>query len=152
MNDNLNSYIDMINNYQKKLQALQQYKDHDKLAINDESELYIQSRSPWRYIVRRIKNQNRHILSFYLSNIINEYIKILDILLVRYAVNKEEVIIKLFNEVVDFIPKILWGIITLRNYYNLKSDSHYISLTLESINNRLNTILSKIKLAFYKKI
>ncbi len=148
MNDNLNSYIDMINNYHKKLLALQQYKHHDKLAINDDNELYIQSRSPWRYIVRRIKNQNRHILSFYLSNIINEYIKILDILLVRYAANKEELITKLLLEVVDFIPKILWSIITLRNYYNLKNDSHHISLTLESINNRLNITLSKIKLAF----
>jgi hypothetical protein len=148
MNDNLNSYIDMINNYHKKLLALHQYTHHDKLAINNDNELYVQSRSPWRYIVRRIKNQNRHILSFYLSNIINEYIKILDILLVRYAANKEELITKLLLEVVDFIPKILWSIITLRNYYNLKNDSHHISLTLESINNRLNITLSKIKLAF----
>jgi len=148
MNDNLNSYIYMINNYQKKLQALQQYKDHDKLAINDDSELYIQSISPWRYIVRRIKNQNRYTLSLYLSSIINEYIKILDILLDRYAANKEDVITKLLYEVVDFIPKILWNIICLRNYYNLKNNSHHISLTLESINNRLNLMLSKIKLAF----
>ena len=148
MNDNLNSYIFMINNYQKKLQALQQYTHYDKLAINDDSELYIQSISPWRYIVRRIKNQNRHTLSLYLSSIINEYIKILDILLDRYNVNKEDVITKLLYEVVDFIPKILWGIISLRNYYNLKNDSHHISLTLESINNRLNLMLSKIKLVF----
>ena len=148
MNDNLNSYIFMINNYQKKLQALQQYTHHDKLAINDDSELYIQSISPWRYIVRRIKNQNRHTLSLYLSSIINEYIKILDILLDRYNVNKEEVITKLLYEVVDFIPKILWSIICLRNYYNLKINSQHISLTLESINNRLNLMLSKIKLTF----
>lgn len=148
MNDNINSYIDMINNYHTKLLALQQYTHHDKLAINDDNELYIQSRSPWRYIVRRIKNQNRHILSLYLSNIINEYIKILDIILNKYTVKKEEVITKLLYDVVDFIPKILWSIICLRNYYNLKSDSHHISLTLESINNRLNTMLSKIKLAF----
>ena len=148
MNDNLNSYIYMINNYQKKLQALQQYTHHDKLAINDDSELYIQSISPWRYIVRRIKNQNRHTLSLYLSSIINEYIKILDILLDRYNVNKENVITKLLYEVVDFIPKILWSIICLRNYYNLKINSQHISLTLESINNRLNLMLSKIKLTF----
>jgi hypothetical protein len=148
MNDNINSYIDMINNYHKKLLALQQYKHHDKLAINDDSELYIQSRSPWRYIVRRIKNQNRHTLSLYLSSIINEYIKILDILLDRYNANKEDVITKLLYEVVDFIPKILWNIICLRNYYNLKNNSHHISLTLESINNRLNLMLSKIKLTF----
>ena len=89
MSDNLNSYIYMINNYQKKLQALQQYKDHDKLAIDYNNELYIQSRSPWRYIVRRIKNQNRHILSFYLSNIINEYIKILDIYLLDMLLLKK---------------------------------------------------------------
>ncbi len=138
----------MINNYQKKLFALQHYKDHDKLAINNNSELYIQSRSPWRYILRRIKNQNRHILSLYLSNIINEYIKILDILLVRYNVNKEEVIKKLLYNVIDFISKILWSITCLRNYYNLKNDSYHINLTLESINNRLNLVLSKIKLAF----
>ena len=147
MNDNVASYIDMINNYHKKLFALQQYKDHYKLAINDDNELYIQSRSPWRYIVRRIKNQNRHILSFYLSNIINEYIKILDILLDKYTLKNEEVIKKLFYNVIDFISKILWGIICLRNYYNLKTDSHHISLTLESINNRLNSMQSKIKLA-----
>ncbi len=83
-----------------------------------------------------------------ISNIINEYIKILDILLIRFANNKEEIIKKLFIEVVDFISKILWSITSLRNYYNLKSDSHHINLTLESINNRLNIILSKIKLAF----
>ena len=147
MNDNVASYIDMINNYHKKLLALQQYTNHDKLAINDDNELYIQSRSPWRYIVRRIKNQNRHILSFYLSNIINEYIKILDILLDKYTLKNEEVIKKLFYNVIDFISKILWGIICLRNYYNLKNDSHHISLTLESINNRLNSMQSKIKLA-----
>ena len=146
MNDNIASYIDMINNYHKKLLAMQQYKENDKLAINDNNELYIQSRSPWRYIVRRIKNQNRHILSFYLSNIINEYIKILDILLDKYTLKNEEVIKKLFYNVIDFISKILWGIICLRNYYNLKSDSHHISLTLESINNRLNSMQSKIKL------
>lgn len=148
MNDNLNSYINMINNYHKKLHALHQYKNHDKLAINDNNELYIQSISPWRYIIRKIKNQNRHVLSLYLSSIINEYIKILDILLDRYNTNKEEVITKLLYEVVDFIPKILWSIICLRNYYNLKNDSQNISLTLESMNNRLNIILSKIKLAF----
>jgi len=147
MNDNIASYIDMINNYHKKLLAMQQYKENDKLAINDNNELYIQSRSPWRYIVRRIKNQNRHILSFYLSNIINEYIKILDILLDKYTLKNEEVIKKLFYNVIDFISKILWGIICLRNYYNLKNDSHHISLTLESINNRLNSMQSKIKLA-----
>ncbi len=147
INSNIDSYIDMINNYHKKLLAMQQYKEHDKLAINDDNELYIQSRSPWRYIVRRIKNQNRHTLSLYLSNIINEYIKILDILLDRYYTKKEELINKLFSDVVDFISKILWGIVCLRNYYNLKSDSHHISLTLESINNRLNNMLSKIKLA-----
>ena len=146
MSDKLNSYIDMINNYQQKLIALQQYTHHDKLAINDNNELYIQSRSPWRYIVRRINNQNRHVLSLYLSNIINEYIKIIEIILNVYN-NKEEIIKKLLYDVVDFISKILWGIVCLRNYYNLKSDSHHISLTLESINNRLNTMLSKIKLA-----
>ena len=146
MNDNLNSIIDMINNYQKKLLALQQYTHNVKLAINDNGELYIQSRSPWRYIVRKIKKQDRYILSLYLSNIINEYIKNLDIILFRYNANKEEVINKLLYNVVDFIPKILWGIICLRNYYNLKNDSYHISLTLESVNNRLNSTLSKIKL------
>ena len=146
INDNLNSYINMINNYQKKLFALQQITSRDKLGINDNSELYIQSRSPWRYIVRKIKKQDRHILSLYLSNIINEYIKILDIILVIYAANKEDIIKKLLFNVVDFISKILWGIICLRNYYNLKNNSHHISLTLESINNRLHTTLSKIKL------
>jgi len=146
MNDNLNRNIEMIYNYHKKLLVLQQYTHSKKLAINDDGELYIQSKTPWRYIVRKIKNQNRHILSFYLSNIINEYIKILDILLIRFANNKEEIIKKLLIDVVDFISKILWSIILLRNYYNVKSDSHHISLTLESINNRLNSMQSKIKL------
>jgi hypothetical protein len=59
--------------------------------------------------------------------------------------------VPLFSEkgvisVVDFISKLLWGIVCLRNYYNLKNNSHHINLTLESINNRLNIILSKIKL------
>ena len=148
MNDKEIGYIDIINDYQKKLLVLQDITYHNKIAINDNNELYIQYTTPWRYIVRKIKNQNRHTLSLYLSSIINEYIKILDILLDRYNANKEDVITKLLYEVVDFIPKILWNIICLRNYYNLKNNSHHISLTLESINNRLNLMLSKIKLAF----
>ena len=136
----------MIDNYQKKLYALQNITKNDKIAVNEDNELYIQSRTPWRYIVRKIKNQNRHTLSLYLSNIINEYIKNLDIILIIYRDNKEAVIKKLLYSVVDFISKILCNIIYLRNYYNLQEHSQDISLTLESINNRLNIILSKIKL------
>ena len=147
MNDDLNSYINMIYNYQKKLLALQQYTPRDKLAINDDGELYIQPCRPWRYIIRKIKNQNRHVLSFYLSNIINEYIKVLEIIILNYKNKKEDKIKKILEDIIDFIYKISYGFITLRNYYNLKNDSHHISLTLETNNNRLNLILTKIKLA-----
>ena len=146
MNDKEIEYIDIINDYQKKLLVLQDITYHDKIAINDNNELYIQYKTPWRYIVRKIKNQNRSVLSAYLSNIINEYIKVVNIIIDIYNYNKHEVVKKLLLNIIDFISKIRGGIIFLRNYYNLKNDSYQISLTLESINNKLNSTLVKIKL------
>ncbi len=146
MNDKEIGYIDIINDYQKKLLVLQHITYHNKIAINDNNELYIQYKTPWRYIVRKIKNQNRSVLSAYLSNIINEYIKVVNIIIDIYNLNKHEIIKKLLFNIIDFISRISCGIIFLRNYYNLKNDSYQISLTLESINNKLNSTLVKIKL------
>lgn len=139
-------YIEKINDYHNKLQAIQHTSYHDKLAINSNNELYIQYKTPWRYIVRKIKKQNRHRLAEFLSTIINEYIKIIDIIINIYNGNNEDDIRKLLYNIINFISKILSGIISLRNYYNLKDNSYQISMTLDSINNRLHTTLSKIKL------
>jgi hypothetical protein len=95
MNDKEIGYIDIINDYQKKLLVLQYITYHDKIAINDNNELYIQYTTPWRYIVRKIKNQNRSVLSAYLSNIINEYIKVVNIIIDIYNLNKHGIIKKL---------------------------------------------------------
>lgn len=139
-------YIEKINDHHAKLQAMQHISYHDKLAINSNNELYIQYKTPWRYMVRRIKNQNRHRLSEYLSTIINEYIKMIEILINIYNADNNDDIRKLLYNIIEFISKIFSGIISLRNYYNLKDNSHQIGMTLESINNRLHTTLSKIKL------
>lgn len=52
----------------------------------------------------------------------------------------------LLYNIIEFISKILSGIVSLRNYYNLKDNSYQIGMILESINNRFSTTLSKIKL------
>lgn len=52
MND---KYIEKINDYHNKLRAIQHISYHDELAINDNNELYIQYKTQWRYIVRKIK-------------------------------------------------------------------------------------------------
>jgi hypothetical protein len=67
-------------------------------------------------------------------------------LITIYECGKDNNIKKILENVIMFITSILGGIVSLRNYYNLKLNSNNISMILESTNNRLNTIIIKIKL------
>ena len=64
---------DMINvltndstKFYTQFEVLSNLSEYDKLAI-DNNILYKQTISPWRYIVRKYKNQNRSVLSKYLN-------------------------------------------------------------------------------------
>ena len=145
-NNNLEKYIDNINKYHNQFTILQSLSHYDKIAIDDNDILYIQKKTPWRYFIRKIKKQNRDRFSEYLSTNINDYINNIDILTNIYEFGKDNNIKKILENVIIFITSILGGIVSLRNYYNLKPNSNNISMILESTNNRLNTIMIKIKL------
>ena len=145
-NNNLEKYIDNISKYHNQFTILQSLSYYDKIAIDDNNVLYIQKKTPWRYFIRKIKKQNRDRFSEYLSTNINDYIKNIDMLITIYECGKDNNIKKILENVIMFITSILGGIVSLRNYYNLKLNSNNISMILESTNNRLNTIIIKIKL------
>jgi hypothetical protein len=145
-NNNIEKYIENINKYYNQFIVLQNLSYYDKIAINDNNVLYIQKKTPWRYFIRKIKKQNRDRFSEYLSTNINDYIKNIDMLINIYECYKDNNIKKILENIIIFITSILGGIVSLRNYYNLKQDSNNISMILESTNNRLNTIMIKIKL------
>jgi hypothetical protein len=142
----IQKYIDNINRYHNKFIDLQYFSSYDKIAIDDNDILYIQKITPWRYFIRKIKNQNRNRLTEYLSTNINDYIKIIDNILNIYKCNEKKEIKEILENIIIFINGISRGIISLRNYYNLKYNSHNISMILESTNNKLNSIIIKIKL------
>lgn len=145
-NNNIGKYIENINKYHNQFIVLQNLSYYDKIAINDNNVLYLQKKTPWRYFIRKIKKQNRDRFSEYLSTNINDYIKNIDMLINIYECGKDNNIKKILENIIIFITSILGGIVSLRNYYNLKQDSNNISMILESTNNRLNTIMIKIKL------
>jgi hypothetical protein len=145
-NNNLEKYIDNINKYHNKFIVLQNISYYDKIAISENDILYQQKKTPWRYIIRKIKKQNRDRLTNYLSTNINDYIKNIDIIINIYENSKDNNIKKILENIIIFISSILGGIISLRNYYNIKTNSNNISMILESTNNRLSTIVIKIKL------
>ncbi len=145
-NLDIQKHIDNINKYHNQFNVLQNLSYYDKIAIDDNNILYIQKKTPWRYIVRKIKDQNRIKLADYFSTNINDYIKNIEFIINIYEFNKQENIKNILENIIIFITSILGGIVSLRNYYNLKNNSNNISRILESINNRLNTIMIKIKL------
>ena len=61
-NLNIQKNIDKINKYHEKFLDLQKFNYNDKIAIDDNDILYIQKKTPWRYIVRKFKKQNRDII------------------------------------------------------------------------------------------
>jgi hypothetical protein len=145
-NLDIQKHIDNINKYHKKFLDLQNLSYHDKIAIDYDDVLHIQKKTPWRYFVRKIKDQNRTKLADYFTTNINDYIKNIEFIINIYEFNKQENIKKILENIIIFITSILGGIVSLRNYYNLKNNSNNISRILESTNNRLNTIMIKIKL------
>jgi hypothetical protein len=145
-NLDIQKYIDNINKYHNQFTVLQNLSSYDKIAIGENDILYLQKKTPWRYIIRKIKKQNRDRLTNYLTTNINDYIKNIDNIINIYENSKDNNIKKILENVIMFITSILGGIISLRNYYNLKPNSNNISMILESTNNRLNTIIIKIKL------
>ncbi len=144
MENNITKYIDNINSYQKKFCVLQNLSSYDKIGIDDDDKLYIQKKTPWRYINRKMNNQNRTRLAEYLSTNINEYIKNLELLVNLFDSHKD--IKKILENGIVYITGILGGIVYLRNYYNLKNDANKISMTLESTNNRLNAVMTKMRI------
>jgi hypothetical protein len=145
-NLNIQKNIDKINSYHEKFLDLQNFNYNDKIAIDDNDILYIQNKTPWRYIVRKFKKQNRDRLSKYLSTNINDYINNINILIKIYEFSKEKDIKQILENIIIFISSILGVIVSLRNYYNLKNNSNNISMILESTNNKLNSVMIKIKL------
>jgi hypothetical protein len=144
MEINITKYIDNINNYQKKFNVLQKISFYDKIYIDDDGMLFIQKKTPWRYINRKMNNQNRTRLADYLSININEYIKNIELLVNLFDAHND--IKKILENVIIYITGILGGIVNLRNYYNLKNDANKISMTLESTNNRLNAVMTKMRI------
>jgi nitroreductase len=145
-NLNIQKNIDKINSYHEKFLDLQNFNYNDKIAIDDNDILYIQNKTPWRYIVRKFKKQNRDRLSKYLSTNINDYINNINFLIKIYEFSKEKDIKQILENIIIFISSILGVIVSLRNYYNLKNNSNNISMILESTNNKLNSVMIKIKL------
>ncbi len=149
-NNNIKNYIDNINKYHNQFVTLQKLSYHDKIAIDNNNILYAQKKTPWRYFIRKIRNQNRENLGNYLSTNINDYIYNISNIINIYEMNKDNNIKIILKNIILFINNILGGILTLRNYYNLKNNSNNISMILESINNRLNTTIIKVQLILNK--
>jgi hypothetical protein len=126
---------------QTKFIALSKLGMFDKLAVNKSNNLFIQKISPWRYVVRKIKNQNRETLAIYLNA---EIIKYNDFLLKLcntakiYNSNKQlqDICVKQF----EFIQSATQSIKSLRDKYNMKSGSQSISMALETWYLKLNKI------------
>jgi hypothetical protein len=104
---------------------------YDKLAI-DNNNLYIQKISPWRYFVRKYKNQNRIVLSNFLNTEITKYIEFITKLISMFEKDQEnKFIYNLLNKHKDLIHSMLISLKSLRDKYNLKNNAKEISMSLE---------------------
>jgi hypothetical protein len=128
--------INVLKNDSDKLhtqfEVLGNLSEYDKLAI-DNNILYKQIISPWRYIVRKFKKQNRIVLSKYLNIEINNYTMFIRKLCDFYKMDKKnailhEIIVKHLELTNDM--SIVFKF--LRDKYNMKSNSSEISLALEN--------------------
>lgn len=125
----------------RKFMALSKLGMYDKLAIDSNSNLYIQKIYPWRYFVRKLKGQNRETLAIYLNTEIIKYCDFLQELCNTsklYNSNKElqGLCVKQF----EFIQGATQPIKNLRDKYNMKSGSQSISMALETWYLKLNKI------------
>jgi len=115
-----------------QFEVLGNLSEYDKLAI-DNNILYKQTISPWRYMVRKFKKQNRAVLSKYLNIEINNYTMFIRKLCDFYKMDKKnailhEIIVKHLELTNDM--SIVFKF--LRDKYNMKSNSAEISLALEN--------------------
>ena len=115
-----------------QFEVLGNLSEYDKLAI-DNNILYKQTISPWRYMVRKFKKQNRAVLSKYLNIEINKYTMFIHKLCDFYKMDKKnpilhEIIVKHLELTNDM--SIVFKF--LRDKYNMKSNSSEISLALEN--------------------
>lgn len=121
-----------------RLKALTTYKPYLKLAIDPINILYTQSYTPFRFILRKMNNQNRNTLADFLNINIpnyNTFVNHICILLDNY---KNAELYNIFIENANFIRLLISAIKTIRDIYNLKSDATKISLVLESCYNKLS--------------
>jgi hypothetical protein len=119
------------------------FNENDKLCVIDNI-IAVQKFSPWRYFVRKYKNQNRNTLAIYLTTQINIYSNFLDNLIDLFIKNETEK--KLYDISVnhyDFIQLALPKFISLRNKYNLKDNAIDLNKSLE---------IWTLKLAKFKRI
>jgi hypothetical protein len=114
-----------------KFCAINGLTKHDKLCICNNT-LSIQKLSPWRYFVRKFKNQNRSTLAVYLQTEIVEYEYF--IYKVCRACNDYPGSLEL-NAVAakhyDFVQSASTVLKFLRDKYNVRQDSKDISTALE---------------------
>ena len=121
-----------------RLKALTQYKPYLKLAIDNINILYTQSYNPFRFIVRKINNQNRDTLADYLNINIPNYITFVNHICILLDNYQNGDLDKIFITNADFIRNLMTAIKTMRDIYNLKSNSNKISSILESCYNKLS--------------
>jgi hypothetical protein len=127
---------------QTKFIALSKLGMFDKLAVNKSNNLFIQKISPWRYVVRKIKNQNRSALSNYLNiemSKYNDYIR--KIYNIYYNQKENQVLHSILLEHYILLTAIDVSIKNLRDKYNLNENSKDISMSLENSYN----IIAKLK-------
>ena len=130
---------DMINvltndstKFYTQFEVLSNLSEYDKLAI-DNNILYKQTISPWRYIVRKYKNQNRSVLSKYLNIEINKYTMFIRKLCDVYKMDKKNVILhQIIVKHLELTNGMSMVFKFLRDKYNMKSNSAEISLALEN--------------------
>jgi len=116
-----------------QFEVLSNLSEYDKLAIDNNNILYKQTISPWRYIVRKYKNQNRTVLSKYLNIEINKYTMFIRKLCDVYKMDKKNVILhQIIVKHLELTNGMSMVFKFLRDKYNMKSNSAEISLALEN--------------------
>lgn len=128
--------IDTLTNqsemFYAKFAAILNLTKYDKLCIND-NKLCIQKLAPWRYFVRKYKNQNKGTLAVYLNTEIVEYEYFIHKLCRECNDHVENVELHgIAMKQYDFIKNSLNVIKSLRDKYNLTPNSSEISAALET--------------------
>ena len=128
--DNLRQQSNIFYN---QFAALLNLNKYDKLGICD-NKIYIQKISPWRYLVRKYKNQNRLSLAIYFNTEVQKYNDFLILLYNTYNeyysnIELHKIVVKNY----EFISNAFYSIKYLRDKYNIKSNSQEISRALESV-------------------